>query len=56
MSGQEENGHYLVERLSCAAAAMWAGRASKLPNVVPRDEMPRLSVSPFDFQSNCPPD
>ena len=21
MSGQEENGHYLVERLSCAAAA-----------------------------------
>jgi len=41
MSSQEENGHYLVERSSCAAAAARAGRASGLNNV-PRDEMPRL--------------
>ena len=41
MSSQEENRHYLVERLLCATAAVRAGRASGLNNV-PRDEMPQL--------------
>jgi len=43
------------ERPGGKRALFGGGRASKL-NIVPRDEMPRLSVSPFDFQSNCLPD